>query len=426
MLERSLARVHESISSMKGRLQACLQKPIPRVSPFYFDDSSAIMFVRQHAWVLRETRELFLRMHQKSCEDLRRSMLIHSAILSLFVSRIIPKNIVCRVNHELLCVLGAMDDREQQQLRRLQSLVIRMDAAIPRLPRARWSRSFPEFLAILASHCQPDPVLLYFPPGPMEQSLARYFFNPESPHRSQIDKRLLAICEHPRGTAAFGDLASAMVAEHSVCEKSHSAILLVFFRMLFNRYYELKPHVFAPKVGSHIFMRHVRDLSVLEASEFSIPWDLIPAADHSIAVGVLFGREPGFRIASAAFSTAIFEPNPLDQLYRIQQSLSAIHTTVVAHRTATGYPHPTEMLSFDEQFALFCGILMAAESPDASYLQWSIAAFAPRAGLAPAFEYAAANLEALVSHVRRQWDTAVRLREVEKAPSLSPDAAATL
>jgi hypothetical protein len=423
-VEQSVARVHSSLSTTKTRIQSCQRKPIPRVSPFYFDDISAVFFVRQHTWVLLKIRHLFLRIHQKLHENLRKSVLIHSAILELFSSKIIPKHIICRVNQEYLSSLGTSDNREIRQFLSLQSLALRMETALQKLPRARWSRSFVEFLTILVSHCHPDPILMYFSPIPMEQSLARFFFHPESLHRNKIDQRLQALSNR----TDFGDdlvnLSSALIVEHtgcrgeSVCGANRSILLLVFFRMLFNRYYELNPSFFAAKSESGSFIRRVRDLSVFPASEFSLPWNLLPVTDHSMGVRTLFISQPGFRTAANALSTALFEPNPFDQLYRIHQSLAAIHVAVVQG--------PAGLLSFDELFSLFCGVLMATDFPDGFYLHWLINNFIPKDGMAPAFEYAAANLEALVRHIDRQWGAIATVGEADKTQHGQPDQSTTL
>jgi hypothetical protein len=235
----------------------------------------------------------------------------------------------------------------------------------------------------------------------MEQSLARYFFNPESPRRERIDKVLLAMSDGPEFPGELAAFASSIMDKHRVRLEDRSTVLLVLFRTLFNRYYELKPSLFGPKTESWRFLCQAHDMSMLEATNFSIPVDVIPATEHHTTMGTLFAGKPAFRMASEAFSVAVFEPNPVDQLYRVHLSLAAIQRAAIDQRTAAGLSTPGGLLPLDDLFALFCGVLMAADIRDGFYLHWSIRVFAPRNGLSPALEYAAVNLEALVSHVNR-------------------------
>ncbi|OHT14634.1 hypothetical protein TRFO_14932 [Tritrichomonas foetus] len=57
-----------------------------------------------------------------------------------------------------------------------------------------------------------------------------------------------------------------------------------------------------------------------------------------------------------------------------------------------------QLLSFDDLFSLFFGTLMAADLPDIFSLAAFIDCYAPKACLSPSFEYAQANMEALVLH----------------------------
>jgi hypothetical protein len=170
-------------------------------------------------------------------------------------------------------------------------------------------------------------------------------------------------------------------------------VVFLMFRVLFNRYYELNERCFLPTSESNEFTRRVVPLGGRPVTAFNLPWRYLPELQDSTI---------GARQSAVSLSLALFEANPMDQLYRIHVALLGVNRGASAYlygdNAVTGQPM---LLGFDDHFALFFGLWMAADIPDARYLKRVIEECAPRAALSSTFEYAFTNLEAVVMHVEQ-------------------------
>jgi hypothetical protein len=183
--------------------------------------------------------------------------------------------------------------------------------------------------------------------------------------------------------------------------EGQSKTLLLPYRALFNRCYELSPAFFAAYNGSLEFLCKVDVVGRLPADSvgFCLPWNLLPPdADRYLPIREFFARLPQYAEAAGCLSTAIFECNPIDQLFHVHMSLLTIQRAASEFRKSELM---TALLSFDDLFALFFGILTATPFADLLYVSWMVNNFAPKPWLSPSFEYAQANLEVLVIHVVR-------------------------
>jgi hypothetical protein len=143
---------------------------------------------------------------------------------------------------------------------------------------------------------------------------------------------------------------------------------------------------------------------MISGGYFPLPWSLISNKDHSKPIGELFREEQFFSKASDLLYNAIFASNPIDQLYWVHISLMTIHKGALANRTGDRRPElqdVNQLLCFDDLFSLFLGTLLASEMPDVFWVSWLIGEYAPKSSLSPSFEYAEANIEALVLHIQQ-------------------------
>ncbi|KAK8857843.1 hypothetical protein M9Y10_012938 [Tritrichomonas musculus] len=148
----------------------------------------------------------------------------------------------------------------------------------------------------------------------------------------------------------------------------------------------------------------------------------------------LFLSDPMFEKAAKTINLSIFCSNPLDALYEINKALALIHKGAINNQTENSSKSQSiarineilegkihfkdtqnkevsknppvfevkddlkQLLSFDDLFSLFFGTLLAADIPDLFDLAAFVGKFAPKICLSPPFEYAQANIEALVLH----------------------------
>jgi hypothetical protein len=292
------------------------------------------------------------------------------------------------------------------ELRYLQKVAARIGAAVAHLPRVVWVRSYDEFLVALLGPARIDPDVGYFPPLHLEHALSRYFFSATSDHRDEIDAELVKV------TAEDGDAFTDRIVRtcraltpRAFAGSIHdeSKCLLVLYRALFNRCYELNPEFFAGHRTGSALLEKVDRLRHLPSGlrAFCLPWELLPPGERAMPIRELFESEPSYKSAADALSMSALEPNPIDQLYQIHRVFLTLQDTANRYRHRSDCQVFPELLSFDELFALFFGVVMAADFADVFFVRWMINEFAPKSWLSPSFEYAVANLDALVIHLEQ-------------------------
>jgi hypothetical protein len=297
------------------------------------------MFIRQYTWVMREIRHVLLSVwSQRHAEfDFRLSNL--RALQSLF--QIIPSDVVCRVDRDALNwrILRA-ETSEEKSIKYLQELARRMDQGIRRFPKALWEHSIEEFLLLMVKTSRPEPDTAYFPQGRLEYSLSRCFFNPESKFRVRIDsqlEKLLDLKTGQFGEAFFGfcsEFAKELTkgSRRKFVANDQLVLLLLMFRVLFNRCYEKNGEKFVATEESAGFLKKMERLGEEPASGFCLPWEFLPkVVDRSISARKLFGSDETYREAGGSLTMALFECNPLDMLERIHCGLLGVNRGADLH-----------------------------------------------------------------------------------------------
>jgi hypothetical protein len=407
-LETLLESTTKKLTLVESQLRDFIDRATPNAICFDFDEIEPILFLRKHTFVLREIHQHFVSLYTSRDLELRRDFTQQQSLVDLFESSLIPLSLLCRLHSDVLNWgrSQVVNSPLEIELRYLQEMARRMVPAIEHLPRVLWVRSFEEFLSALLAPIPIDPDVGYFPIVHLEHALSRYFFSSRSEQRERIDAILAKIATESSETFSetLMHLCRSLIPR-SVTAVPHaqSKALLVFYRALFNRCYEVMPGFFAAHRTRFELLEKVDRIRNFPAGlrEFCLPWDLLPPVDHTIPIRQVFQNHPRYMVAAASLSMAALESNPFDQLYRIHSALS------VLQETGNSYRHPdnpslwSEMLSFDELFALFFGVLMAADFADPFFVRWMITEFAPKSWLSPSFEYAFANLDALVVHLEQ-------------------------
>jgi hypothetical protein len=372
------------------------------VTTWHFEEVQAIMFVRQFTWVRRELQQLHIA-YYSSVHCVLESHIWDLQYVVDFIMGRIPEGMIIRVDTAILSAAAsaASPDANLVCYRELRK---RMGTAIHRLPKVLWVRGLQPFISAIVETCRVETDVCYFPMLHCEHSLARFFFNCHHQQRAEIDDHLLRVT--PVSSREFADdlvmMCSHLIPSRaSMSLEEQSKTLLLLYRTLFNRRYELSPAFFAAHEGSLEFMRKVDIVGRLPADSvgFCLPWNLLPPdADRHLPIREFFASLPQYAEAARCLSTAIFECNPIDQLFHIHMSLLMIMRAASAFKNSES---TSTLLSFDDLFALFFGVLTATQFSDLLYVWWMVDSFAPKPWLSPSFEYSQANLEALVIHVER-------------------------
>lgn len=291
----------------------------------------------------------------------------------------------------------------QRRLCYLKPLARRMREVRESFARARWGSDFAGFFLDCVYSRRMDRDILFFHPTECEVSLSRCLFNSHSPYRRHIDVHCQNIGSIYSGqfTGRLVTLCLDLIPDRAALSLSEQSVaLLLFLRAVFNRCYELNESYFARPSDPEVFAK-MKVLSRIEVFHFPLPWRLLPTGDRSIPVGSLFGKDPFFQAAAQFLAGAVFEPNPIDAIYAVHKSLTVIQKAAIIYGRAGTEVRPQDIaapISFDDMFSLFFGVFLGSGIVDIFSVGKMISEFAPRAFLSPPFEYALANLEALVLH----------------------------
>jgi hypothetical protein len=296
-------------------------------------------------------------------------------------------------------------DVEEKRLLYLKHFADLITRSIESFTKELWDTDVGGFLETLVAEARFDAELSYSPSWDGECSLARYLFNAYSPLRKHLDSQIRQLAQSKPHEFSEGivQLSFELLADHtrfSLQEKS--LLLLLLFRVIFNRSYELLPEVFAPPTDPALLVK-LRELSKLEAVHFLLPWGLLPKVESSVPIGELFRNDEHFGAAADILSLPLFDTNPIDALHSIHNCLAAIRVAAIVHQKggekATADDR-TKVVAFDDLFALFFGTVLGAETTDIFFVGALIENFTPRESLSPVLEYAQANLQALVEYCR--------------------------
>jgi hypothetical protein len=399
-IKRSLIRTSEALSRILA--------PSKFEIDFSYDDIHSIYIVRQYMFVLKKIQS-----HRISFFSLRYAALelreaAVNALVEFFQGNTIPPSVICAIDPRFMAFEYPSTVRtDDRLLHALQRFALTLQERIGLLKKAGWAglSGFEPFFVDLVKNCRSDHEAGYVHPTDCEESLARYFFNSHSRVRKPIDLKLKSFANGSPGafsTQLVGLCSELMPTGANLTAHEQSIGLVLLFRVLFNRCYELLPQFIRPTVDVRLNLK-LGDLGAISAGRFPIPWRYMPRnCDRSTPIGEIARADPFFGAASQFLFPTAFDTNPLDCLWRVHRCLLQIHKGSLIH-SADGKEltavETTKLMALDDLFSVFFMVLVGAETPDVMPMVRLIRDFAPRDGLSPSFQYAQSNVEALLMHV---------------------------
>lgn len=451
-----IANLNQMITKIKNELCALFESIVP-ITNYEYDDNSVNFTLRKIVFLQRQIhkKETLLRTHR--FEVLSEHLQNAGKILAFFSSNIIPQGCLCKLDPLFFNIhFGSYVTQDLKELSYLKPCLKRFEHKLSRVPKPLWSTSFKHFLFSLVKEAEPhiDPELSYCLPLESEVSLSRCLFNPQSKFAFQIDKLLQTIETVPSEQFIQNLLEmcySLIEARESMTISQQSIALLILFRAVFNRCYE-KYGCISLEMSSrssslnnlteseskserinlalfhsdnHLHLKNklsvdtqmffntnkadvdkIAKIKALPAHIFPLPWKLLPMKENEcgdLTIRELFDSVPYYRNAGLFLYQAIFDSNPIDALYDIHKTLILIHKGALINQikgASASLEDVNQILCFDDLFSLFFGTMTASDIPDIFSLAKFIDLYAPKACLSPSFEYAQANIEALVIHCR--------------------------
>jgi hypothetical protein len=162
-----------------------------------------------------------------------------------------------------------------------------------------------------------------------------------------------------------------------------SICILLMFRILFDRAYEVNPKWFYP--GELIGLQAVSHQICV--GELDIEPKYLNGMDLSATVYDAFGRDPFFLNCAKHLEVAVMYTNPFDALYQITEMIGCIERFATEQRNGG-------LLPFEVTFGFYIGAMLVSAVPSFEELAAFIADCAPASGLCPAFEFASATTAA--------------------------------
>lgn len=394
------------IRNAKDEIEHYAGISIPQVPTPCYEDKSQIMTLRKYTFIRRKKQKKLIAVASAKYSYFYDLSVRAKNILMLFTSNIIPEAIICKIDLQFYKVkfTGHLA-RSIIKLNYIREAGNRLKTEIESFPVSLWYSNYSKFLYGIVTQSAPhvDPELSYFLPLEEEVSLSRCLFNHNSMFLKKIDPIVRSI-KTVNGDEFVQSIIiliyyDLMPDRNTVSIADQSVALLLLFRAIYNRCYEICPTFFAPKPNNDI--AKINRLKSIPCMFYPLPKHLMKPNIDEQPIRQVFQADRFFLAASQFLYSTIFQSNPIDMLYYIHKTLIAIHKGALINRMgdqAASVDDVTQLLCFDDLFSLFFGALMASDLPDLNYVSWVINEYSPKECLSPSFEYAQANIEALILH----------------------------
>ena len=407
------------------------EKTLPKVEYLCYNDNNFIIFIRKYIFVQQLIYKTQIKYLNHKIISLKSKIDDAQDLLELFTSdNILP-------DEQAFSVIDFYEnfdfkdkiEKYERQINALNPLKDRMEKVYKKLPKAQWATDYPGFISqiIESASKKVSEDMAYFYSNENEIALSRCYFCHGSPFKENIDNVLNEINNQPSPKLFIKQMVihcfMLMPNREKMTNQELSICLLMFYRTLFNRVYELFHELFAPKFPDEIIK--IEKMSNLQADEFEVPLDMVhhKKMTKKESMHDLFAQDKLFSLASKYMELALFMSNPIDALFFVNKSIVKTSKAALINRGIIELCSDEEftineknycimdhdeiendikqMICFDDMFVLLLGTVFCSDKPDIFFLSWFISNFLPKQFLTPSFEYASANLEALADHCLR-------------------------
>jgi hypothetical protein len=389
------------------RIHVRNEKPPPPIPSFYFDDSGRNTLLRERYFMQKRLIHLKLRMLATCLEQ----VLVHFHDTQIFLSffthqvKLMPVNTAVRIQDQFFAPRNAPAARMLAKIGRLEAHKARKEEEIAALEPPLWISNFKAFFdgLLVPAVAHHDATLSYAQPLAGETEISRYLFSvrPKSRQAEEIDELIdIAIGGNMRGFLQKGvPLALKLIPEWESRSPQEQCVgLMMFFRVIFDRYYE-KSAIFHRPIDldrQSILMR----LSHLSLRLFQLPF-AVEMADLERPIRDSFVKDPLLKAATLWLNEVVYVCNPIDALYFVHRAILAIHKAALvksSHEKELTVDDLRQVLSFDDLFVCLLGALLSSDIPDFYLLADFVENYIPPKSLSHSFEYAQAAINALVVH----------------------------
>ena len=382
------------------------QEPFMKLGNLCFDDQAKNLNLRKLVFLHREIQITELLLNNTSLDNYMEQIEDIQKIIALLESEIIPKHITCKVDEN--CFMITFNKTIQQlifQTEALRNCCKRLEKETREYEPPKWVKDFKGFLHdTLSKNVEHlDTTLSYVPQLPDELPLSRYCFSEIGNEREIIDGLIETIFQVPPIDFLHNvlDTALRLIPDpESFTAEEQSIGLLIFFRIIFDRVYELHSDILIKPISGESNKMNI--LSSLPCRIFNLPKESAPEFKDDEEIRTVFRRDCYYRSAAMFLEGVMFITNPIDCLYLIHKTLLSINKAALMQRMKekeASLDDLHQLLCFDDLFVLFLGVYLSSDLYEFLSIASFVAEYSPTFCLSNSFEYAQASLESLVKHI---------------------------
>ena len=384
------------------------QEKLRKVGNLGFDDMRHVTLARKITFCYHQLQRWTAEHQSMKLDMLLEREEDAQSMLSFITSDTIPKDCTCVVDTAFFFVnmpsklskLGFKIDAMTGHLKRLEQ-------DLHEAPTPLWATSLKEYVnrSVVENQRFFEEELFYVRPLDCEVAISKAIFGGFNPNISKAIDEMLEDEEQCNGESS-GQIVTKISAliprPEGESEEACSVRMFILFRLLFNRLYE--------KTNGNIIkstdqeLEKITHVMKLKSGNMVMPNEFAPPAlceEAPLRERFLQSR---FFIPAIQFLEQIeYSVNPLDALFSIHKCLLAINKSAMltkADGREVSAKELTNLLSFDDLFALLIGVFTATDVPELFAIGRFISRFTPRSCLSNAFEYAEAGIESLVFHLQ--------------------------
>lgn len=372
--------------------------PIPDL---FFDEKSDNFDVRKILYISQKLQKMIQKYSISYLEFLSQK-LKYADIILVFLKKIVPPECVISVFPEFFIL--DFENHAISKFYLLRKLRQKIFERLSNTPKPIWTSNFSNFFQNLVDEANKitDPELFYFKPLEAEISLSRYLFVAHGREGRAIDKFIAQLSVNKFSTFPdrVVDFCMAIIpGKMSASIQDQSTSILLLYRALIDRIYTTQTAFFKPSPNYRRFWK----FSSFPIKEFTIPSIMLKTTDQNQQIRDVFLNDEIYKQAAIELTSSLFQSCTIDTLYSIHIGMVLIHKAAIANMVKR---EPTEedlkqLLSFDDLFSLLLGTILASDIPDIEQVQRILKMFIPHSCLSPQFEYANANLEAIILHFNK-------------------------
>ena len=389
-------------------LEEITQQPFMKLGNLIFDEQNQNFELRKLVFLHREIQNTNLKLTNESLNMYTEQIENFQKLIELLESDLIPDFIMCKIDGK--CFMTTITKSMEQlayQKAALQTCYDNLEKKTREFKQPKWVNDFSGYLHDILPKCVEhlDEQLSYVPPLPVELSLSRYCFSGLNQTSELIDSTINLYFENDLQVflKKVLDFSLSLIPNLDTFTPNEQSVgLLLFFRIVFDRFYELYPDILIlPEKKEDL--RKMEEFSKLPCKYFNLPNDSAPQFSPDEEIKIVFHRDKYYLSSILFLESSMYYTNPIDCLYIIHKTLLSINKAALMQRfkeKPASFDDIQQLLCFDDLFILFFGVYVSSDMFEFESLCTFVSNFAPTFCLSNAFEYAQASLESLVRHIK--------------------------